>query len=173
MIFFDEIDALTVARGSAEKSGGNDVGDRVLAQMLTEMDGLEEQRTVTVVAATNRPDVIDRALLRPGRFDLAFYVSLPDKITRETIYKLQFDKHPSMPIAADVNVEELVDRTSDYSGAEVVGVCQQAGFAALRRNLDAKFVTVDDFEEALSVVRPRTDQKMIEIYENFKAGARK
>ena len=91
VVFFDEIDALGVQRGDKAKTG---VGDRVLAQILTEMDGIEGLHGVIVIAATNRPDMIDDALLRPGRIDRIIFVSLPDEETRKEIFKLQFKKMP-------------------------------------------------------------------------------
>uniref|UniRef100_A0A4W3HT91 AFG2 AAA ATPase homolog A n=1 Tax=Callorhinchus milii TaxID=7868 RepID=A0A4W3HT91_CALMI len=114
ILFFDEIDALAVERGSS--AGAGNVADRVLAQLLTEMDGIEQLREVTILAATNRPDMIDKALMRPGRIDRIIYVPLPDADTRAEIFKLQFR---SMPISQDVTVDFLVTRTQRYSGAEV------------------------------------------------------
>uniref|UniRef100_A0AAQ4P6A6 vesicle-fusing ATPase n=1 Tax=Gasterosteus aculeatus aculeatus TaxID=481459 RepID=A0AAQ4P6A6_GASAC len=121
IVFFDEIDALASERGSASGSGG--VGDRVLAQLLTEMDGIEQLRDVTVLAATNRPDMIDKALMRPGRLDRIVYVPLPDAATRREIFSLQFR---NVPVAEDVSVDELVTRTDKYSGAEVS--CSSSAF---------------------------------------------
>ncbi|KFP08096.1 Spermatogenesis-associated protein 5, partial [Calypte anna] len=114
ILFFDEIDALAVERGNS--SGAGSVSDRVLAQLLTEMDGMEQLKDVTVLAATNRPDMIDKALLRPGRIDRIIYVPLPDAATRGEIFKLHFQ---SMPISDEVCLAELVQRTQKYSGAEV------------------------------------------------------
>ncbi|KFQ25924.1 Spermatogenesis-associated protein 5, partial [Merops nubicus] len=114
ILFFDEIDALAVERGNS--SGAGNVADRVLAQLLTEMDGIEQLKDVTILAATNRPDMIDKALLRPGRIDRMIYVPLPDAATREEIFKLHFR---SMPVSDDVCLAELVQHTQKYSGAEV------------------------------------------------------
>ncbi|NXR56128.1 SPAT5 protein, partial [Hippolais icterina] len=113
LLFFDEIDALAVERGNS--SGAGNVADRVLAQLLTEMDGIEQLKDVTILAATNRPDMIDKALLRPGRIDRIIYVPLPDAATRKEIFKLHFQ---SMPVSNDVCLAELVERTQKYSGAE-------------------------------------------------------
>ncbi|KAM9193712.1 ATPase family gene 2 protein homolog A isoform 2-T2 [Mergus octosetaceus] len=113
ILFFDEIDALAVERGSS--SGAGNVADRVLAQLLTEMDGIEQLKDVTILAATNRPDMIDKALLRPGRIDRIIYVPLPDAATREEIFKLNFR---SMPVSEEVCLVELVQHTHRYSGAE-------------------------------------------------------
>uniref|UniRef100_A0A8U8APR1 vesicle-fusing ATPase n=1 Tax=Geospiza parvula TaxID=87175 RepID=A0A8U8APR1_GEOPR len=114
ILFFDEIDALAVERGNS--SGAGNVADRVLAQLLTEMDGIEQLKDVTILAATNRPDMIDKALLRPGRIDRIIYVPLPDAATRREIFRLHFQ---SMPVSDDVCLAELVERTQKYSGAEV------------------------------------------------------
>ncbi|NWZ85071.1 SPAT5 protein, partial [Poecile atricapillus] len=114
ILFFDEIDALAVERGNS--SGAGNVADRVLAQLLTEMDGIEQLKDVTILAATNRPDMIDKALLRPGRIDRIIYVPLPDAATRKEIFKLHFQ---SMPVSDEVCLAELVERTQKYSGAEV------------------------------------------------------
>ncbi|NWI89515.1 SPAT5 protein, partial [Pitta sordida] len=113
ILFFDEIDALAVERGNS--SGAGNVADRVLAQLLTEMDGIEQLKDVTILAATNRPDMIDKALLRPGRIDRIIYVPLPDAATRREIFKLHFQ---SMPVSDDVCLAELVEHTQKYSGAE-------------------------------------------------------
>ncbi|XP_077717244.1 ATPase family gene 2 protein homolog A isoform X3 [Canis aureus] len=115
IIFFDELDALAIERGSS--SGAGNVADRVLAQLLTEMDGIEQLKDVTILAATNRPDRIDKALMRPGRIDRIIYVPLPDAATRREILNLQFH---SMPISNDVNLDELIFQTDTYSGAEIV-----------------------------------------------------
>ncbi|NXL83810.1 SPAT5 protein, partial [Alectura lathami] len=113
ILFFDEIDALAVERGNS--SGAGNVADRVLAQLLTEMDGIEQLKDVTILAATNRPDMIDKALLRPGRIDRIIYVPLPDAATREEIFKIHFQ---SMPVSEEICLAELVQHTHKYSGAE-------------------------------------------------------
>ncbi|KFP83818.1 Spermatogenesis-associated protein 5, partial [Acanthisitta chloris] len=114
ILFFDEIDALAVERGNS--SGAGNVADRVLAQLLTEMDGIEQLKDVTILAATNRPDMIDKALLRPGRIDRIIYVPLPDAATRGEIFRLHFQ---SMPVSDEVCLAELIEHTEKYSGAEV------------------------------------------------------
>ncbi|NXH54064.1 SPAT5 protein, partial [Rhabdornis inornatus] len=118
ILFFDEIDALAVERGNS--SGAGNVADRVLAQLLTEMDGIEQLKDVTILAATNRPDMIDKALLRPGRIDRIIYVPLPDAATRREIFRLHFQ---SMPVSDEVCLAELVERTQKYSGAERSSGC--------------------------------------------------
>ncbi|XP_014661596.1 PREDICTED: spermatogenesis-associated protein 5-like [Priapulus caudatus] len=162
IVFFDEIDALAVARGGS--GGGHNVGERVLAQLLTEMDGVEALQNVIVVAATNRPDMIDKALLRPGRLDRVVYVSLPDVEAREEIFRIQFRR---MPIAEDVRVEELAKNTHGYSGAEIVSVCQEAALASLEESLTAETITWKHFEKATLAVKPRTDSTLIEFYDKY------
>lgn len=129
IIFFDEIDAVAVERSSSS-SKSNNVGDRVLAQLLNEMDGVENLSDVTIVAATNRPDMIDKALMRPGRLDRIVYVSLPDRSTRKEIFELKLKEIPS---CEDINLEELVDKSEKYSGAEIAAVCNEAAFWRLRQ----------------------------------------
>jgi transitional endoplasmic reticulum ATPase len=126
IIFFDEIDSLAPRRGS-----GNDgnVGDRVIAQLLTEMDGIEGREGVIVVAATNRPDMIDPALLRPGRFDLIVELHYPNEAERQTIFKVHLRDRPLSP---EITVEELARLTEGRSGADIEAICRRAALLALR-----------------------------------------
>ncbi|NXU44198.1 SPAT5 protein, partial [Drymodes brunneopygia] len=133
ILFFDEIDALAVERGNS--SGAGNVADRVLAQLLTEMDGIEQLKDVTILAATNRPDMIDKALLRPGRIDRIIYVPLPDAATRREIFKLHFQ---SMPVSDEVCLAELVERTQKYSGAECL-FTPSVSFLILGFQMHARF----------------------------------
>ncbi|XP_076815357.1 ATPase family gene 2 protein homolog A-like [Clavelina lepadiformis] len=159
IVFFDELDALAIERGS-----GNAVADRVLATLLTEMDGVEQRDDVIVVAATNRPDMIDKAFLRPGRIDRILHVPLPDADTRREIFRIRFRK---MPIADDVILEELVEKTVMYSGAEISSVCREAALAALEEDLNANDVTRGHFEIALQLVLPQTTQEKVKMYEEY------
>lgn len=159
IIFFDEIDAI-----GGERSTGSSVKERVLAQMLTEMDGVNVLNNVTIVAATNRPDLIDKALMRPGRIDRIVYVKLPDDTTRAEIFKIKFR---NMPIAEDVDLTVLVDRTKGYSGAEVQAVCQEAAMKALEDNIDATIVDWKHFTKALEVVQPRTNADLLKLYDDY------
>ncbi|XP_077057568.1 ATPase family gene 2 protein homolog A-like, partial [Siphateles boraxobius] len=161
IIFFDEIDALAVARGSSHAGG---VGDRVLAQLLTEMDGIEQLKDVTVLAATNRPDMIDKALMRPGRLDRVIFVPLPDAETRRQIFTLQFR---NMPIHPSLHLEDLVTRTERYSGAEITAVCREAALQALQENIAAEHVTDTHFLAALDAVTPRIPQSLLQAYEKY------
>src|SRR3989454_470089 len=126
IIFFDEIDAITPVRGG---SGDSQVTERVISQILTEMDGLEELHNVTVIAATNRMDLVDTALLRPGRFDRHIYIAPPDLATRKAILAIHSRKKP---LAKDVDLDDLARRTDKYTGAELAAVCNEASMLAIR-----------------------------------------
>ncbi|XP_036914473.1 ATPase family protein 2 homolog [Sturnira hondurensis] len=162
IVFFDELDALAVERGSS--SGAGNVADRVLAQLLTEMDGVEQLKDVTVLAATNRPDRIDKALMRPGRIDRVIYVPLPDAATRREIFNLQFH---SMPVGQDVDLNELVLQTDTYSGAEVIAVCREAALLALEEDMKAECIRRRHFTRALSTVTPRIPESLRRFYEDY------
>uniref|UniRef100_A0A8C6F8K4 ATPase family gene 2 protein homolog A n=1 Tax=Monodon monoceros TaxID=40151 RepID=A0A8C6F8K4_MONMO len=162
IIFFDELDALAVERGSS--SGAGNVADRVLAQLLTEMDGIEQLKDVTILAATNRPDRIDKALMRPGRIDRIIYVPLPDAETRREIFNLQFH---SMPISNDVDLNELILQTETYSGAEIIAVCREAALLALEEDIQANCIMKKHFTQALSIVTPRLPESLRRFYEDY------
>ncbi|XP_054845912.1 ribosome biogenesis protein SPATA5 isoform X2 [Eublepharis macularius] len=162
ILFFDEIDALAVERGSS--SGSGNVADRVLAQLLTEMDGIEQLKDVTVLAATNRPDMIDKALMRPGRIDRIIYVPLPDAATRREIFKIQFRK---MPISDEIHLEELVQQTEKYSGAEITAVCREAALLALQEDIQATSIMGQHFQQALAIVTPRIPFSVQQFYESY------
>jgi AAA family ATPase len=164
IVFFDELDALGSERSGASGYGASNVQERVLAQLLTELDGVEPLGNVTVVGATNRPDRIDKALLRPGRLDRIVYVPLPDANTRQEILEMQLHK---MPVASDVNIDELVNRTESYSGAEVIAVCHEAALKALEENLSATNVKHSHFMSALQLVIPRTPSSLLKLYETY------
>ncbi|XP_030047628.1 LOW QUALITY PROTEIN: ATPase family gene 2 protein homolog A [Microcaecilia unicolor] len=159
ILFFDEIDALAVERGSS--AGAGNVADRVLAQLLTEMDGIEQLKDVTVLAATNRPDMIDKALMRPGRLDRIIYVPLPDAATRREIFRLRFH---SMPVSKEVCLDQLVAQTEKYSGAEITAVCREAALQALQENIEANCILRRHFEHALSIVTPRIPESLNQFY---------
>lgn len=162
IIFFDEIDAIGGERSS--EGGGSSVKERVLAQLLTEMDGVNSLNNVTIVAATNRPDLIDKALMRPGRIDRIVYVKLPDAETRSEIFKIKLKK---MPIADDVNIEKLVEQTDGYSGAEIQAVCNEAALNALEISLDATIVNWSNFQVACKAIQPRTTSDLLNLYDEY------
>ena len=135
--------------------------------MLNEMDGIETLKNVIIVAATNRPDIIDKALTRPGRFDHLIYVPPPDLDCRREILKINI-LDSNMPINVDeFDIEELAEITNGYSGAEINLICREAGLHALSRDLYGSLVEKNDFEEAVGMVKPRITKEMIEKYTSF------
>jgi transitional endoplasmic reticulum ATPase len=166
VIFIDEIDALATARGLG---GDSLVGERVVAQLLAEMDGVKALENVVVIAATNRPDLVDPALLRPGRFDRIIYVPPPDFRARLEILLIHTK---ATPLAKDVDLEELARRTEGYSGADLELLVREATFLALREDINAKEVSMRHFEEALKKVRPSVTPDMLKFYEAWLEKAR-
>jgi transitional endoplasmic reticulum ATPase len=154
VICFDELDALATARGG--DGGGSDVNDRVVSQLLTELDGVDPIENVVVIATTNRPELLDDALLRPGRLDYRLEVPVPDAAARREILEIHTREKP---IAPDVDLEAIVDATAGCSGAEVAAVCREAAMCALREALDRGddpaddvVIRADQFETGLAVV---------------------
>ncbi|MEM3273020.1 MAG: CDC48 family AAA ATPase [Candidatus Micrarchaeaceae archaeon] len=161
IIFIDEIDAIASAREYGELESR--VAERVVDTLLTEMDGLEELKNVVVLAATNRPDAIDPALLRPGRFDKIIEIPMPDTETREEIFKVHM-KH--MPVDKSVDIESLAEMTENYTGAEIENVCREAGMNAIRNNREV--VKREDFEKALAEVKPAIPKEVADRIKRFK-----
>lgn len=159
IIFFDEIDALVPRRQG--DSGDSGVTERLVNQMLTEMDGLESLHDVVIIAATNRPDMVDPALLRQGRFDRIILTPVPDEASRKRIFDIYLKK---MPLAADVDAAILAKKTQGYVGADVEGVCREAAMAALREDAKAKEVMLAHFLKALEIVHPSIDKEVEEAY---------
>jgi len=149
IVFFDEIDALAPARGGEDE--GTHVTERVVNTLLAEMDGIQNLKDVVVIAATNRPELLDPALLRPGRFDKLVEVPAPDEATRLAILKVHTAK---MPLAKDVDLKVLAKKTEGYSGADLEALCREAGMFALREKQDAKEVNKTHFDKALQAIRP-------------------
>jgi cell division protease FtsH len=147
IIFIDELDAVARSRGG-NAFGTNDEREQTLNQLLVEMDGFDERLQVIVLAATNRPDVLDPALLRPGRFDRQIEVPLPERKGREGILRIHTR---DLPLAPDVNLSELAEMTTGFSGADLENLCNEAALVAAGRNADK--VTLADFREALDKVR--------------------
>ncbi|KAJ7582282.1 P-loop containing nucleoside triphosphate hydrolase protein [Mycena floridula] len=133
VMFFDELDSIAKARGGGGGDAGG-AGDRVLNQILTEMDGMNAKKNVFIIGATNRPDQIDSALLRPGRLDQLIYIPLPDEVSRLSILKAALKKSP---LAPDVNLEFLAKSTHGFSGADLTEICQRAAKLAIRESIDA------------------------------------
>ncbi|MBU5678540.1 MAG: CDC48 family AAA ATPase [Candidatus Aenigmarchaeota archaeon] len=160
IICFDEIDAIASVRGRSV----NEVSERIVSQLLTLMSGVEELKDVFVIATTNRPDIIDPALLRPGRFDKQILIPVPEKEGRKEILKVHTR---NMPLASDVSIEELAEKTEGFSGADIEALCREAALNALRRNINSKEVTKQDFEEALKVISPSVTREMNKLYERI------
>ncbi len=174
VIFFDEIDSLAPRRGGI---GDSHVTERVVSQLLTELDGLEELKDVVVIAATNRPDMVDPALLRAGRIERHIYIPPPDKKAREEIFKIHLR---GKPLDKDVDIEELAKKTEGYSGADIEAICREAGMLAIREAIkpgmskeEAKKVaesikiTKKHFEEALKKVKPSLTKDDLKKYEEI------
>merc|ERR1711920_591366 len=132
VLFFDELDSIARARGSSSGDAGG-AGDRVINQILTEMDGMGSKKSVFIIGATNRPDIIDPAVLRPGRLDQLIYIPLPDEGSRHNILKSCLRKSPLSP---EVNLEHLAKHTPGYSGADLTEICQRAAKMALRESIE-------------------------------------
>jgi len=168
IIFFDEIDALVPRRGAGYADSG--VTERVISQLLTEIDGIETLQEVIVLAATNRPDILDPAIMRPGRLDRLIYVPEPNEEGRLQIFKIHTK---DMPLAKDVDLRELARLTKGYSGADIESICREAAIIALRRDINSKEVTFADFKKALKKIGPSITPDMDNWYRNFMKQARK
>jgi len=171
ILFFDEIDSLAPRRGGI---GDSHVTERVVSQLLTELDGLEELKDVVVIAATNRPDIVDPALLRPGRIERHIFIPAPDEKARLEIFRIHTR---GMPLAEDVEIEELARRTEGYSGADIEALCREAGMLAIRnvvgkvkdkeelKKLKGKIrVAKEHFERAMEKVRPSLTKEDLDRY---------
>lgn len=148
IVFIDEIDAIGRARGKTITQGANDERENTLNQLLTEMDGFEANAGIIILAATNRADILDKALLRPGRFDRQIYVDLPDLEGRKEIFKVHM--RPLKKLAPDVDVELLAKQTPGFSGADIANVCNEAALIAARKS--RPMVTKQDFHDAIDRV---------------------
>ncbi|MCL4403339.1 MAG: CDC48 family AAA ATPase [Candidatus Marsarchaeota archaeon] len=183
IIFIDEIDSIATARDS--DSNDSMVTERVVDTLLTEMDGLQEVKNVVVIAATNRPDMIDPALMRPGRFDKIIEISVPDAETREAIFKVHTKR---MPLDKSIDLRKLAEATEGYTGAEIENICREAGMEAIRKRMKASavvlegkkggnetpaeeapyVVTKEDFDHAISEVKPAIPKELVERIKKFK-----
>ncbi|MEA1993963.1 MAG: CDC48 family AAA ATPase [Euryarchaeota archaeon] len=168
IIFFDEIDSIAGVRGS----GATQITERVVAQILSELDGIASLKDVVVIGATNRPDLIDKALLRPGRFEKMIFIPMPDKDGRKEIFKVHTDKMK----LKDVDIDTLIEKTADYSGADIASLCREAGMNSLRRTIKEgkkkmKSVTMDDFTAALKKIMPSVDEEQKKNWKKVKKNA--
>ncbi|WP_433623547.1 CDC48 family AAA ATPase [Halomicrococcus sp. NG-SE-24] len=175
VVFFDEIDSIATERGSGQ-GGGSQVGERVVSQLLTELDGLEELEDVVVIATSNRPDLIDSALLRPGRLDRHVHVPVPDETARRAIFEVHTrDK----PLADDVDLDSLASDTEGYVGADIEAVCREAAMAASREFVNSVSpeeigesvgnvrIKAEHFEQALDEVTPSVTDETRERYDQI------
>ena len=171
IIFFDELDAIAPTRGGSH--GDSHVTERVISQLLTEMDGLEILTNVVIIGATNRPDIINPALLRPGRFDRILYVQPPDRESRLQILKIHTQKKP---LDKNVDIEELADKTEGYTGADIASLASAAVILSLREHINkypepkeaeyhSKELKIDkkNFDDAMKKIRPLSKQEL-EMY---------
>ncbi|HUS75373.1 MAG TPA: CDC48 family AAA ATPase [Methanothrix sp.] len=168
LVFFDEIDSIVPGRGSGSDSN---VTERVVSQFLTELDGLVQLKDVVIVAATNRPDLLDSSMLRPGRFDRLVYIPMPDMQARKRILEIYL----SRMAASGISAQWLAEMTEDFSGADLEMLCREAGMLALRAHIrsdmkreeliiDRILVTREHFQEALELIKPHLSKGMLEEY---------
>lgn len=163
ILFFDEIDAIADARGA-----GRETGTKILTQLLTEMDGVEELKGVVVIAATNRPDVIDPALMRPGRLDRILYVPPPNKESREALFKKELI---GKPLAPDIDYKKLSDITDGYSSADIASICNIVAMDAAKSALKTgkkQLITTADLEDRIRKTPPSLTESQIAAYESLK-----
>ena len=160
IIFFDEIDAMASSR-SNESAG---VEDKVLCQLLNEMDGIEGRGKVILFGATNRPDILDKALIRPGRFDRLIYIPPPDEISREEIFKICFK---NMKISSDIDYHELAVKTPFFSGADIAKISREAGMLAISDNINCEYIDKKYILQSIETTKPIINKQMLEYFEEF------
>jgi transitional endoplasmic reticulum ATPase len=163
IIFFDEIDAFTGSRGSQD-SNSSSTSKSIMSQLLTELDGLEYLQNVIVIAATSRPDLLDSAIIRPGRIEKLLYVNPPNEKDRKEIFTIHTK---SMPINKDINLETLAEQTNNFTGADISSICREAAWLALRDDKGTKYISKIYFDQALNKVGPSMTKELSEFYENF------
>jgi len=168
VVFLDEVESIAPIRGLAY--GDSRVSENVISQLLTELDGMEELENIVVLAATNRPDMLDPALLRPGRLDMLVYIPPPDLQARKEILRIHTSR---MPLTEDVSLDDLASKTEGYSGADLEELVREAGMEALKRDRNASKVTLQDFERALGAVKPSITDDMVRFYAEWNEKAKK
>jgi transitional endoplasmic reticulum ATPase len=191
ILFFDEMDSIARARGSGGGGGSSETSDRVINQILSEIDGMGSGKTLFIIGATNRPDILDPGIMRPGRLDQLIYIPLPDRESRVSIFKANLRKSP---IGPDVNMDELADVTDGFSGADLTEICQRAAKNAIRdsitagierqKRVDAEELTQEEadalpdpvpaitsahFEASMSKARKSVTPDIIKQYDDFTA----
>ena len=160
IVFFDELDAIASRRG---EFAGSKVNETIVNQLLSEIDGLQERSQVVLIAATNRPDILDSALLRPGRFDRLIYVPLPDYDARLEILKI-YTK--DMPVE-DLDLKKLAAKTEQYSGADLENLCREAVMLLIRSDINADMLTMKQFEQALKIVKPSNSPEKLDEFKRL------
>ncbi|OEH80385.1 cell division protein cdc48ap [Cyclospora cayetanensis] len=174
IIFFDEIDSIAKTRGSGGGGSGSEASDRVINQILTEIDGIGKQKQIFIIGATNRPDILDPAVTRPGRLDQLLYIPLPDQKSRESIFKANLRK---TPISKDVSIEALAKRTEGFSGADITELCQRAAKFAIRESIEAEAAGKKEavrqlekrhFDLAAKDARRSVSPHVVTAYEEFR-----
>ncbi|NVM28034.1 MAG: CDC48 family AAA ATPase [Candidatus Helarchaeota archaeon] len=160
IVFFDELDAIASRRG---EFAGSKVNETIVNQLLSEIDGLQERSQVVLIAATNRPDILDSALLRPGRFDRLIYVPLPDYDARLEILKI-YTK--DMPVE-DLDLKKLAAKTEQYSGADLENLCREAVMLLIRSDINADKLTMKEFEQALKIVKPSNSPEKLDEFKRL------
>ncbi len=161
IVFLDEVDSIAPRRGQYGDTG---VTERIVNQLLTSLDGIEVLQGVVVLAATNRPDIIDPGLLRAGRFDKMIYIPAPDAASRQKILEVHTKL---MPLKKDVSIEDLAQKTEGYVGADLENLCREAGMMAYRENPEASEVSQQNFIDALKNIKPSVDEEVIKFYKNL------
>jgi transitional endoplasmic reticulum ATPase len=167
IIFFDEIDSIAPRRGLSSEGH---VTERIVNMLLTEMDGLQELHDVVIIASTNRPDILDTALLRPGRFDRIILAPVPDIKTREAIFKVHT---ASMPLGKDVNISGLAKDSEGFVGADIEAICREAAISALREDIKANEVNMKHFNSAFKKVKPSVTKEIEKAYADLEDTFRK
>mmetsp|Transcript_20286 Transcript_20286/g.44318 ORF Transcript_20286/g.44318 Transcript_20286/m.44318 type:complete len:257 (+) Transcript_20286:1-771(+) len=190
ILFFDEMDSIARARG-AGGSGSSETSDRVINQILSEIDGMGSGKTLFIIGATNRPDILDPGIMRPGRLDQLIYIPLPDRESRVSIFKANLRKSP---IHDDISFEQLADVTEGFSGADITEICQRAAKNAIRESITAELerqkrvedgeltqeeadalpdqvpaITKAHFEESMSKARRSVGPEIVQQYDDFTA----
>ncbi len=167
IIFFDELDSIAPRRGTGSSDSG--VTERVISQLLTELDGLTQNQEIILIAATNRPDIMDPALMRPGRIDRLAYIPPPNDKDRNEIFQI-FTR--GMPLTDDVDIQELAKRTEFFSGADIESFCREAAIRALREDIRSSIIEMKHFLSALDDVFPSTSKEVCLSYEKFEESLR-
>lgn len=165
ILFFDEIDSLTTKRSNSSDSTSG-VNNRILSQLLIEMDGINSKNEIIIIGATNRPDMIDNALLRPGRFDRLLYVKLPDLETRTEIFKI-YSKKSKGVVLSDGDYKELGEMSDGYSGAEIESICREACLIRLENNINDIKLDINDYKQAIGRIKKQTSEELLRYYSNI------